>query len=388
MWAAHSKLEHLLQSAVEAGDEIDVDAFPEALLMAEWDQLVRTPLFGDFTDLLLKQWHDLDDYETALKAICVGIRTNPWRDAFIHAVNTIMEAEAVDHRLIVKALDARAADEISSLDIRIEAVTCLTQLALHTPSLKSFAIAGVMRLIDAKDDWVKAKLCRVTSVLHDHLGWEDAVESLQVLTQCEGCAVEARVELGFVEMANAFGAEDLSEMMDSFSRSATWFRASACLSENSARARMYAAVTGELARSLKTDCCAGDLLESLSKDAHFVVQYSTPRAGASWLSPPAEAELEWIPLMAPIQSDISYNPLLLLTNAMALFEKVRAVGVTLKGERTFRKPNRSGKLAEKGRLVAMVHNWLSTPASRVLTAKGRQVLEQNLAFTATSLGKY
>ncbi|MCK2121156.1 hypothetical protein [Pseudomonas sp. PNPG3] len=387
MWIAQSELEYQLQCAVETGCEMPVNAFPEALLMAEYDQLVRTPLFGDFADLLLKQWHDLDDDEAASNALCLGIRTNTCRDAFIHAVNAIMEVEAVDPKMVAKALDARAADENSSLDIRIEAVTCLTQLALQTPSLKSFAIAGVMRLLDAQDDWVKAKLCRVTSVLYDHLGWEDAIESLQLLTQCEGCAIAAREELGFVEMANAFQASDMSEMIDCFSRSATWFRASADMSENAARARMYAAVTGELARSLHSDLCEGDLLDSLSKDVHTVVRYSAPRAGASWLSPPAEAELEWIPLMAPIQGGMSYDPLLLLTNTLTLFEKVRAVAVTFRGERTFRKPNRIGKLAEKGRLLSMVHSWLSTPASMGLTAKGRHALEQNLACRATSLGK-
>jgi len=388
MWFAGTPLQKRLMAAIEADTNIEARFFPETDLMAEGEALASSPLFGEFVELLLVQWHDLDDQGAAIRAVCLGLKQNASRDAFIHAVDAIAEAGLDDLSPFAKALDARAGDDETPLSIRAEAVAGLTRFALQSPRLTPYASTGVLRLLDAEDDWVKAKLCRITSILHDHLAWNDAVDSLKTLAQCEACAVEARQELGFVEMANAFRSDDLASMSSCFARSAAWFDESAQFAEDAPRARMYGAVVSALAKSLTSETAEVRDVRSLNEDVQWVAHYSAPRAGATWLSPPPEAELEWIPLLAPLDPSTGVDPFSLLASALQLFEKVRAVGVVVNGNREFRAPQGISKLTEQGRLVGMVRTWLRGNATATMSAEGRARLESSFARFGAPPGKH
>lgn len=388
MWIAASPLQKRLVAALETDTHITASDFPEAELMAEGEALVTSPLFGELVELLIAQRHDLDDQAGATRVICLGLRKNAFRDALIHAIDVLVESGLDDLSLFAKALDSRAGDEDASVHIRVEAVSGLTQFALQFPRLTPYAATGVLRLLDVEDDWVKAKLCRITSILHDHLAWTDAVDSLTTLTRCEACAIEACQELGFVEMANAFRSDELATMTNCFARSATWFYESARLSENAPRARMYATVATALADSLTSENAKIQDIQSLNDDAQWVAAYSAPRAGAAWLSPPPEAELEWIPLLAPLEPSSVIDPVSLLASAVQLFEKVRSVRVFSKGQWEYRAPQGISRLTEQGRFVGTMRSWLRGNATASMSAEGRVLLQSNIDRIGASPGKH
>lgn len=388
MWIPKSDLEKRLMAAIEGGRSVELQDVIEADLLAEGDALACSPLFGDFLDLLLAQWYDLDDPAEATRAVCLGLKKNAFRDALIHAIDALVDAELDELAPFAKALDSRASDEGSPLAIRIEAVAGLTRFALQSPRFTPYASSGVLRLLDVEDDWVKAKLCRIASILHNQLEWADAIDSLKVLAQCHTCSVEARQELGFVEMANAFRSEDLATMSTHFSRSAAWFNESVRVSENAPRSRMYGAVAQALAQSLLSGSTDGLDVQSLNDDAQWVVYYNPPRAGAAWLSGPPEAELEWITLLAQPGAQDGMDRLALLTGAVQLFEKVRSVGVRVKGELQYRPPQGISQLTEQGRLIATLRNWLRGNATAGLSKEGHARLESSLAQLGEPPGKH
>lgn len=388
MWIPKSALEKRLMAAVENGQPIERRDYPENDLLAEGDALACSPLFGEFLELLLPRWNDLDDPTAATRTVCFGLKKNAFRDAVIHAIDALVDAELDDLAPFSKALDTRASDDDSPLAIRMEAVAGLTRFALQSPRFTSFASSGVLRLLDVEDDWVKAKLCRLVSILHDQLAWADAVDSLKHLTQCQACSVEAHQELGFVEMANAFRSEDIATMSAHFAQSAAWFDESNRISENAPRARMYGAVAHALARSLSSQGAEGLDLQSLNDDAQWVVHYNPPRAGAQWLSAPPEAELEWLPLLVEPRAPAGMARFELLAGAVQLFEKVRSVGVRAKGVLQYRPPQGFSQLTEQGRLVGTLRQWLSGGAAEVLSADGRAQLTSNLAQLGEPPGKH
>lgn len=384
---APMSVQQRMMEALRAGHDLAVYDFPEPELMREADHIVSSVLFGDFVVLLLEQWTDLDDDSAAVKAICVGLKRNINRDAFTHAVDALAEAKLDDFAPFARALDARTGDEATPLHIRVEAVAGLTRLALRSPKWTTYAGAGVLRLLGEEDDWVKAKLCRLTSILHDQLGWDQAVESLKALTSCTACAAEARQELGFVEMASAFRSDDLMSMSLHLARSANWFSQCASLAEDAPRARMYGAVADALAQSLRTESTGALDIEALADDAHWVVHYNPPRAGASWLAPPAEAELEWIPLLTPHDGAVAVDPLSLLAGAVQIFEKVRSVQVVVNGQREFRVPEVS-RLTERARDVGLGRTWLRNAAASGLSPEGRSRLESIFKPPGSPPGKH
>ncbi|MDY0748706.1 hypothetical protein SNE35_29680 [Paucibacter sp. R3-3] len=376
-----------MMDALSLGRDLQANDYPESELIASAETLGASALLGDFVELLLVQWSDLDDQAAAVKAICGGLKRNVHRDAFIHAVDALAESDLDDFAPFARALDARTGDEDSPLHIRVEAVAGLTRLALRSPQWTTFAGAGVLRLLSVDDEWVKAKLCRLTSILHDQLAWDQAIESLKALTSCAACAAEARQELGFVEMASAFGSDDLVSMSVHLAQSASWFSQSAHYAEDAPRARMYGAVAGALAQSLNAGAGGALDVASLADDIQFVVHYCPPRAGAVWLAPPAEAELEWIPLLATQDGSAAPDPLSLLAGAIQVFEKVRSVQVIIKGRREFRVPPLS-RLSERAREVGLARSWLRSSAASGLTADGRARLEAMLKPPGDSPGKH
>lgn len=388
MWIAQSPLQERLLAVMAKGVWPSTTEFPEADLMAEGEALVVSPLFGDTVELLVAQWHDLDDPIAVTRTICLGLKNNPLRDPLIHAIDAIAESAIEDLGPFVRALDTRAGDDHSPVSLRIEAVAGITRFALQSPKHAAFAFAGVLRLIDVDDDWVKAKLCRLTSVLHEQLSWADAVESLIALSKSETCAVEASQELGFVEMANAFRSEDPKAMMEYFSKSASWFNESARLAEDAPRARMYGAIANSLAKYLASDLTEVVDVVSLNDDAQWVVHYNPPRAGASWLHPPPEAELEWIPLLAPLNARVPPDPFTLLAGAMQLFEKIRSIPVPTKGGYAYRPPQGISKAAQHGRLIGLMRTWLQGNACASLSVQGQAQLDIGLAQLGASPGKH
>jgi hypothetical protein len=375
-----------MMKVLEVDHDLKAQDFPESELLADADAFVSSPLFGDFVGLLLAQWGDLDDHNAAVKAICAGLKRNLNRDAFIHAVDALAESEIDDFAPFAGALDARTGDEGSPLHIRVEAVAGLTRFALRSSRWTTFAGAGVLRLLDEQDDWVKAKLCRLTSILHDQLSWDQAVESLKALTNCTACAAEARQELGFVEMASAFRSENVASMSLHLARSAAWFNQCASLAEDAPRARMYGVVAGALAQSLNDDSPVALDVGALGDSAQSVAHYNPPRAGASWIAPPAEADLEWIPLLARHEGSSFVDPLSLFASAVQVFEKVRSVQVIVKGQREFRVPA-FGSLAERAREVGLARAWLSSSAASALSSDGRARLEAIFKPPGSSPGK-
>lgn len=263
----------------------------------------------------------------------------------------------------------------------------LVRFALRSSDWTTYAGAGVLRLLEEEDDWVKAKLCRLTSILHDQLAWDQAVKSLKALTGCAACATEARQELGFVEMGSAFNSDDVAAMSGHLAQAAAWFGQCAETAEDAPRARMYGAVASALARSLQAESSGALDVDSLADDAQWVVHYNRPRAGASWLAPPAEAELEWIPLLASHDGLSVVDPLALLAGAVQVFEKVRSVQVVIKGRREFRFPPLSG-LTDRGRQIGLVRSWLRSGATSSVSADGRARLNAVLNPKREPPGKY
>lgn len=388
MWVPKSALEKRLMAAVQDGLPIECHGFSEIDLLVEGDVLACSPLFGEFLQALLLQWQDLDDPAAATRSICLGLKKNPFRDTLIHAIEVLVDAELDDLAPFARALDSRASDDDSPLAIRVEAVAGLTRFALQSPRFTAYASSGVLRLLDVEDDWVKAKLCRIISILHEQLGWADAVDSLKVLARCHACSVEAHQELGFVEMAHAFRSEDLATMSTHFARSADWFDESARIGDNVPRSRMYGAVAQALARSLSSGGSEVLDIKSLNDDAQWVVHYNPSRAGATWLSAPPEAELEWIPLLTQPNSSGGMDRFALLTGAVQLFEKVRAVGVRAKGELQFRPPQGISQLTEQGRLFGTLNSWVQGNASAGLSIEGRLRLKSSLTRLGEPPGKH
>ena len=382
-----STIQQRMTKALEADIGLRADDFPESELLASADGLVGSVLFGDFVELLLAQWADLDDYKTAVRAICAGLKKNVNREAFIHAVDALAESELDDFAPFARTLDARTGDENTPLHIRVEAVAGLVRFALRSSDWTTYAGAGVLRLLEEEDDWVKAKLCRLTSILHDQLAWDQAVKSLKALTGCAACATEARQELGFLEMGSAFYSDDVAAMSGHLAQAASWFGQCAETAEDAPRARMYGAVASALARSLQAESSGALDVDSLADDARWVVHYNQPRAGASWLAPPAEAELEWIPLLASHDGLSVVDPLALLAGAVQVFEKVRSVQVIIKGRREFRFPPLSG-LTHRGRQIGLARSWLRSGATSTVSADGRARLNAVLHPKGEPPGKY
>lgn len=381
-----SVLEKRLVAALQTGVPIRRADYSEAELLSEGEALACSPLFGELVEQLLLRWQDLDDAAGAAKAICLGLKKNPSRDAVIHVIDVLVAAEIDDLGLFAKALDARAGDDDTPLAIRVEAVAGLTRFALQVPRFTPYASSGVMRLLDVEDDWVKAKLCRIVSILHDQLGWSEAMESLKQLSTCHACSVQAREELGFMEMANAFRSDDIGAMSSHFARSAAWFQESACISEDAPRARMYGTVANALARSLSSQGPIDLDLQTLNSDAQWVVHFQQPRAGAQWLSAPPEAELEWLPLLARPQG--AQDKFALLADALQLFEKVRSVRVRGSGDEQYRPPSGFSQLTEQGRLVGSFRRWLDGNAASGLSNDGRIRLTANLEQLGEPPGKH
>lgn len=376
-----------MMEALEMGHDLATRNFPEGELMGEAGDLSSSALFGDFVELLLAQWGELDDHSAAVKAICEGLKRNSHRDAFIHAVDALAEADLDDFSPFAKALDSRAGDGCTPLHIRVEAVAGLIRLALRSSMWTTYAGAGVLRLLDEEDDWVKAKLCRLTSILHDQLAWDQAFESLKTLTGYAACAAEARLELGFLEMSAAFRSDNLLSIGAHLAQSANWFEQCASLAEDAPRARMYGVVAEALAKSLIGDLTAALDVGALGDDAQWVVHYDLPRAGASWLAPPAEAELEWLPLLVPHDGSAAVDSFSLFASAVQIFEKVRAVQIIIKGKREYRAPSFSA-LTERARAVGLGRTWLGNRPTSNLSPEGRARLEAVFRPPGASPGKH
>lgn len=368
---------------------LSIHEFSESELMAEGEALATSPLFGDVVEMLLAVWQELDDPASVIRTICFGFKRNQWREALIHAIDAIVESGNEELGPYAKALDARTGDEDSALAIRIEAVAGLTRFALRLPQYGPLAISGVMRLIDVDDDWVKAKLCRIVSVLHDHLSWTHATDALVTLSQNKACGVEARQELGFVEMANAFRSENFASMSACLARSAAWFEECSKFSEDSPRARMYGTVVGALAHALRfSEAQLAPDLTILNDAAQWVVGYNLPRAGATWLHPPPEAELEWVPLLSTLNGAQSQDPFSFLAGVIQLFEKVRSVRVPGNDNNEYRSPTGLSPAAQQSRLVGMITTWLQGSASSMLSTQGRNQVKSRLAILGAPPGKH
>ncbi len=388
MWTPTSALEKRLVEALLNDTQITSAEFSEEELLEEGAQLASSPLFGDYVDLVLLRWHDLDEPSSFTEIICIGLKKNLNRDVIIHAIESLVAAELDELSPFVKALDARASDEGSSVAIRVEAVAGLTRFALQVPRHVPFASSGILRLLDVPDEWDKAKLCRLASILHDQLEWNDAINSLKDLAKFTACSVEARLELGFVEMANAFRSGDMCTMSSHLAQSADWFEESARVSEDAPRARMYGSVARTLASALISEEPPKLDLVALNEDAQWVAHYQGPRAGAHWLSSPPEAELEWLPLIHKPQDGQDTDKLELLSSAMLIFEKVRSVCLQKNGEKKYRPPQGISNFAEKCLTQGAMSRFLKTDAAQNLTSTGRTRLIANISNLEALPGKH
>ncbi len=387
MWMPKSVFETRLFTALQNGTSLKRTEFTEDELLAAAPALAASPLFGDFVELLLLSWQDLDDAPSAAKAICIGLRKNTSRDAVIHAVDAIIAAELVDLGPFARTLDALAGDEEAPLAIRVEAVVGLTRFALQNRRFTAYASSGVLRLLEVEDDLVKAKLCRIVSVLHDQLEWPEAIDSLKILSRCEACSVEANLELGFVEMANAFRSTDLPTMSLRFEQSAERFEESFRISEGAPRARMYGSVARALAGAFSNEAPQVIDLRALNSDAQWVAHYQVPRAGARWLTPPPDAELEWLPLLAQPQEPTATDRFGLLASAVRLFEQIRSVGFRANGEQRYRPPQGFSQLTEQGCLLGAMRRWIDGNGASSLTDAGRSRLSTKLSQLGAPPGK-
>lgn len=172
-------------------------------------------------------------------------------------------------------------------------------------------------------------------------------------------------------------------------KSALWFDESAKFAEEASRARMYGTVAAALAHALRfsEDQLAPDLT-ALHDAAQWVVVYNPPRAGAAWLHPPPEAELEWVPLLSTLNGAQTQDPFSFLAGAIQLFEKVRAVRVPGNGTTEYRSPSGFSTAAQQGRLVGMMKTWLQGSASSILSTQGRSLIESRLASLGAPPGKH
>lgn len=381
-----------LQEAIFDGEDVSLDLFPEAEILQHADELARSVLFGDMVELLLSGWHDLDDPTEAIAALCLGVKQNSHRDAFVHAIDAICEADFDNIRPFAMALDARGSNEDSSPLIRVEAVAGLVRLALRDSQWTTFAATGLLRLIDVEDEWVKGKLCRLAAVLSDQLAWDDAFDHLSVLANFEASAVEANQELGFLEMSAAFRSQDSAAMVSHLLQSAHRFRESERRAEDAPRPRMYARVAETLASALLGVGKPVELdLQALKADAATVVLYQSPRPGAEWLFPPREAELEWIPLLSHLsegQQTGEFDPLVFFSDVVQLFTKVRAVQAVSNGVIEYRAPGRLSLLTSNAQTVGCLRQWLNGGNDVAIPPDSRAELRKRLGLSGSPSGKF
>lgn len=388
MSSAQTPLQERLMAALVEDGCLSFHKFSEAELVDAGDEWVTSPLFGDCVELLLSEWRDLDAQVAVVRIISIGFKRNQFRDALIHAINVIAESDIEDLKSYANALHALASNEDSPFYLRVEAVAGLTRFALRAPKYSSFAFSGVLLLIDAEgtNALFKAKLCRIISVLHEQLSWNEAADSLVTLSANEACAAEAKQELGFLEMLNGFRCEDIASMSACFSKSAFWFHESSQFAEDSPRARMYRLISSTLVQALTSKNEQAAEVKSLNIEAWQWAVYNPPRAGATWLHPPPEAELEWVQLISKFQSTPDIWSL--LAGAVQLFEKVRAIRIPIKDSVEYRVPQGFSNTVQQGRLLGMLRDCLHRGISSVtLSNVGRTQLENNLAQIDLSPGK-
>lgn len=378
-----------LKDSISDSMEMSLSQFSEAEILSHSAELAESQVFGDLTELFLSEWHNLDEPASTMAFICLGIRRNADRDAFVHATDAVAEAGVDDLKPLVIALDRRVSDDDSSALIRVEALACLVRLSLQDPRWLTFATAGLIRLLEVDDGWVRRKLCRLAAILSDQLSWDDAVKHLSSIDVTAESAVDLNQELGFLEMTAAFRCPDSAGMGAHLLKSAERFRACERWSEDAHRPRMYATVTELLARKLLYPDKPISLdIASLKLDATSVALYRVPRAGSEWLFPPGEAELEWIPLLAHLSAGHDeIDPIVLFSDVVKLFAKVRAVQTIADGVKEYRGPGRLSSATEHGLLMGNLRQFLRSSDCGV-SPEGRTQVESNLDAFGKPPGKF
>jgi hypothetical protein len=384
-------LQSRLQRAIELGQPISISEFSESELLADAKSLALSRLFGDATEAFVDSWSDLDSPEQVVAMVCTGLCENADRDSLIHAIDSIATGALPELRPFVMALDQRVRDTSSPPLHRVEAATGLVRIALQESRWASFASTAIVVLEVLNDPWAEARLCRLASILSDHLGIGDATATLRSLATRPGSSSEAAMELGFLEMTSAFRCENYPAMAVCMASSAEWFRTSEQAAEEDTRSRLYAMVASLLASALVQQSAKINFDEEALKQS--VLSSSLlrrPRAGAEWLFPPVEAELEWLPLVSNLvaaKNSGTFDLTVAISDALHLFCKVRAVQVISNGTTSYVPPRDLSWFALENQTVGSVRHWLRSPDNTGLTPQGIAALSGSLKVSGDPPGK-
>jgi hypothetical protein len=291
-------------------------------------------VFGDVAEILLAAWTVVVRKGELIEEIVRGLLKNSDPFAVSHALAVIGASSEFELRPAVAALDRRVRDEDGSEAIRVLAASGIVRYALREPRWRSTASAAMQYLEDFSDDYAVSMMARLAA-----FAWTSFRDStfLEVLERCTSSS-QATYERGVIELGLAFEQDSLTTIAQRLENAERWFERATHLDDERRDAPAYRALT-KILRSFTHghSVIEGDLsaLKALLK---VRAQWDAPASGWEWLQPPAEADLQWIPLLDSIAavserlSESSWlNAYEVLGEALKLYCAKRAIRPGLAG---------------------------------------------------------
>ena len=360
-----TNVEQFIRSRIEAGEPFKLADIGESALLTCAHELATSKVFGDAIEALAADWLDLDDLVGVLQFVVDGLRRNPDWHTLAHAIEALAMAPPPNLRPIVLALDQRSRDGASAVVARVEAAAGIMRFALLDSQWAHLGSAALATLEDVEDQWAGPMLCRLASLAYEQFGHDSSVFLLERLAARERTAAEAAYERGVLHISFALARDSLIEVAADLRIAGDWLRRAEAAEEDRRDARVYRLLVDALIPlTAAGEAPSTELAEALREVALTRAMWDTPRAGGTWLLPPPEADLEWVPLVDDLVrvAAASCRPGALDTGAVLadvirVYKKTRSVRTRLGGVERVIAPEIGGAFVHQQATLGEVGRW-------------------------------
>jgi len=350
------------EAAVTAGQQLSIELLGgEGAIYLHAATLARSMLFGDAAEALAREWADLRDPSEAERFVAMGLREQTNRIVLGHAVDALSQAGFHDFRFVVMALDQHARNAGADDFVRTEAAAGIVRIALRENRWRPTATALLVALEELRDESALAEVARLAAVTWEQFRDD---EMIALLERHAGNA-QAAYERGVIGVALALESDSFDTVPDRMRQAQRWLRRSTEHDEDRRDAKMYLLIAEALEAIASAHSAPPELCDALRVEAVARYRWDEPRAGADWLLPPHEAELQWIPVIDQIVSLSGrltqpswLEASTVLGDTVKAYLAVRSIRPGLPGVELVLRPAIEAAFVRERGLLAHLENWI------------------------------
>lgn len=377
-----NEVHRLVEAAAAAGESIALDALGgEEAIYGDGDMLARSAVFGDVAEILAREWTRLRNPSHAEQFVALGLREQADRLVLGHAVDAIAQAPLENVRAIVMALDEHARNRGANDFVRTEAAAGVVRIALREHQWRATASALLVVLEEIQDQSALAEVARLAALTWEHFRDSEMI----LLLERHADNAQAAYERGVIGVALALESDAFENVPLRMQEAQRWLRRSTEGDEDRRDARMYLLLAEALEAISSAKPTPPDLGTALREQAVMRYRWDAPRAGAEWLFPPHEAELQWIPLVDQIIHASQHltepswlEASLVLGETVKTYLATRAIRPGLAGvERVLQPAIETAFIRERG-LLAHLEAWIDSGGASDFATHDINRLKKNI----------